>query len=94
MQITSLVLSVLTFLVQVAILTVMLKKKRKEDQMDNSNKYLENKKKYDLQYAKENIKQIRFVLNKKSDKEIIDHLDKQENKNAYIKNLILKDMQK
>lgn len=62
--------------------------------MDNSNKYLESKKNYDLQYAKDNIKQIRFVLNKKIDKEIIEHLDNQENKNAYIKNLILKDMQK
>ena len=42
-------------------------------------------------YNKANTTTILLRLNRKTDKEIIEHLDKQENKNGYIKGLILSD---
>lgn len=42
-------------------------------------------------YNKANTTTILLRLNRKTDKDIIDHLNKQENKNGYIKGLILAD---
>ena len=49
---------------------------------------------YDIQYQKENIKQIKFTLNKSTDGDIIDYLEKQANRQGYIKELIRQDMKK
>ncbi len=43
-------------------------------------------------YDKENTKQIALRLNKKTDADIIEHLEKQSSKQGYIKELIRKDM--
>lgn len=43
-------------------------------------------------YDKANTTQIHFKLNNKTDKDIIEHLNKQPNKQGYIKELIRKDM--
>lgn len=45
-------------------------------------------------YDKENTKQIALRLNKKTDADIIEHLEKQGSKQGYIKELIRKDMKK
>ena len=52
------------------------------------------KSKYDMDYAKDNIKQVKFTLNKNTDADIIEHLDRVENKQGYIKNLIRADIKK
>lgn len=39
-------------------------------------------------YQKENIKRVVLKLNKKTDKDIIDHLDQQEKVNTYLKKII------
>lgn len=49
---------------------------------------------YDTAYQKENIKQIKINLNKKTDAKLIEHLEKQPNKQGYIKKLIADDMLK
>lgn len=43
-------------------------------------------------YDKNNTRLIQMKLNKKTDADILDHLDKQENRQGYIKELIRKDM--
>ena len=53
-----------------------------------------DKQKYDLAYQKDNIKQVKFTLNKNTDQDVISHLEKQTNKNGYLKELIRKDMKK
>ena len=45
-----------------------------------------------MKYNKENVKQVKLSLNKKTDADIIDILDKCENVQGYIKNLIRKDV--
>ena len=45
-------------------------------------------------YDAANTKQIHLKLNKKTDADIIEHLDKQENAQGYIKTVIRKDMEK
>ena len=45
-------------------------------------------------YNKENIKGLAFQLNINTDRDIIDHLAKKENKTGYIKQLIRDDMKK
>lgn len=52
-----------------------------------------DKAKYDMQYAKENTQQIKFVLNKNIDADIIDWLGTKQNKQGYIKELIRRDME-
>lgn len=52
-----------------------------------------DKAKYDMQYAKENTQQIKFVLNKNIDADIIDWLGTKPNKQGYIKELIRRDME-
>ena len=48
---------------------------------------------YDREYDKQNRKQVKFVLNKNTDDDIIEYLDGIENKNKYLKELIRKDME-
>ena len=43
-------------------------------------------------YNEKNIVQVKCGFNKKTDKDILDHLEKQENKTGYIKNLIRSDI--
>lgn len=43
-------------------------------------------------YDKANTKGVYLKLNKKTDKDILEHLQKQESKQGYIKDLIRKDM--
>ena len=43
-------------------------------------------------YQKKNIKWVSLPLNKNTDQDIIEHLEKQENKRSYIKRLIREDM--
>lgn len=52
----------------------------------------ESKAAYDMQYAKENLQQIKFTLNKRTDADLLEWLNKQENKQKYMKELIRKDM--
>jgi hypothetical protein len=54
----------------------------------------ENKIKRDNEYNKKNILQILVKINKITEQEIIEHLEKQQNKNGYIKRLIIEDMKK
>ncbi|MBO5681286.1 MAG: hypothetical protein J6T99_00940 [Oscillospiraceae bacterium] len=51
-----------------------------------------DKRKYDMQYAKENLQQIKFVLNKETDADILAWLNQQPNKAGYLKELIRRDM--
>ena len=47
-----------------------------------------NKKDYDIKYAKEKSKRIYLLLNKEKDKDIIEILEKTNNKQGFIKELI------
>lgn len=49
--------------------------------------------KYVQTYMKENVKQIKFGLNKKTEADLLDWLEQQPNKQGYIKELIRKDME-
>lgn len=50
---------------------------------------------YNEAYQKENIKRVVVNLNRKTDADILDHLDKiNERRQTYIKRLIREDMQK
>lgn len=53
----------------------------------------EEKTAYNIAYAAENMKQIKFNLHKEHDKAIIEHLAGIKNKQGYIKTLILADME-
>lgn len=46
-----------------------------------------------VKYNKNNIKQIKMNLNKKTDADIINHLDQKDNVQGYIKELIRKDIE-
>lgn len=46
---------------------------------------------YITKYIKENIRRFEFKMSKKTDKELIEWLEAQPNKNEYIKSLILAD---
>lgn len=54
----------------------------------------ENKKLYDIKYQKENLKQYKFFCHKEKDADIIEHLEKQTNKQGYLKELIRRDIEK
>ena len=45
------------------------------------------------QYEKENIRQIRLKINRKTETELLEWVEKQENIQGYIKQLIRKDME-
>ena len=53
-----------------------------------------SKKDYDLTYLKTQCKRIVVLLNKNKDADIIEHLRTKESMNAYLKELIRKDMMK
>ena len=46
------------------------------------------------QYEKENIRQIRLKINRKTETELLEWIEKQENIQGYIKRLILEDMKR
>ena len=52
------------------------------------------KKDYDLTYLKTQCRRIVVLLNKNKDADIIEHLQSKESMNAYLKDLIRKDMMK
>ena len=54
---------------------------------------MKKKAEYNKKYLKENMKPMVVNLNKNVYKDIIDFLDKKENKNKYLKELIRKDME-
>ena len=47
-----------------------------------------------IKYNRTNVKQIKLNLNKKTDADIIEYLEKAKNVQGLLKNLIRKDMQK
>lgn len=57
----------------------------KQKEPFDQNRYIQS-------FMKENYKKITLLLNKKSDSDIIEHLEEQKNMNGYIKALIRKDM--
>lgn len=67
----------------------MAKKLTDEEKIDRYNKAS----KYRQKWCKENKVRVYFSLNKNKDAEIIEHLNSKENKNAYLKSLIIKDME-
>lgn len=52
----------------------------------------ETKKKYDLKYQKQNIRQIKLNINKRTEPDLIEWIDKQDNVQGYLKQLIRNDM--
>ena len=46
------------------------------------------------QYEKENLRQIRLKINRKTEPELLEWIEKQDNIQGYIKRLILEDMEK
>ena len=54
----------------------------------------EQKKAYDIEYQRQNVKRIPFDLNLSTDKDILDHLATKTNRNGYIKALIRADIEK
>lgn len=52
----------------------------------------ETKKAYDENYQKQNIRQIRLSMNRKTEPEILEWLEKKENIQGYIKKIIKEDM--
>ena len=49
---------------------------------------------YMKNYEKENLRQIRLKINRKTEPELLEWIEKQENIQGYIKHLILEDMKK
>ena len=49
---------------------------------------------YMARYEKENIRQIRLKINRKTEPELLEWIEKQENIQGYIKRLILEDMER
>ena len=49
---------------------------------------------YLAQYEKENLRQIRLKINRKTEPELLAWIEKQENIQGYIKRLILEDMER
>lgn len=58
----------------------------------NGKNAAENKRQYNDKYYRSNIKQMAFVLNKNTDRDIIEFLGSLTNRNAYIKELIRQDL--
>lgn len=57
-----------------------------KDKMGNNVKYID-------EWKKKNVKSIKFYINKDKEKDILEHLEKQQNKRAYLIDLIRKDME-
>ena len=49
---------------------------------------------YLAQYEKENLRQIRLKINRKTEPELLEWIEKQDNIQGYIKRLILEDMER
>ena len=49
---------------------------------------------YMAEYEKENLRQIRLKINRKTEPELLEWIEKQENIQGYIKRLILEDMER
>ena len=60
--------------------------------MEKEYKTTEAQRKATLKYNKLNAKNITLSLNNKTDKDILQHLEKQKNKTGYIKQLIRQDI--
>lgn len=52
----------------------------------------ETKKEYDLKYQKQNIRQIKLNINKRTEPDLIEWIEKQDNVQGYLKQLIKNDM--
>lgn len=52
------------------------------------------KKEYDIEYIRTNCKQIKLLLNKEKDADIISYLEKQNNVNGHLKSLIREKIKK
>ena len=52
----------------------------------------EAQRKASAKYKKANIKNYNFQINRTTEKDLLDHMEKQPNKSDYIKNLIREDM--
>jgi hypothetical protein len=50
-----------------------------------------NKKEYDIEFNRKNYRRVEIRLNINTEKHLIEHLEKQPNKQGYIKSLIEKD---
>lgn len=64
----------------------------RKNEMPKKEKRKMDKSKYDMEYQKENIKQIKFTLNRNTDQDIISYLESKTNRNGYLKSLIRSDM--
>lgn len=53
-----------------------------------------SKKEYDIEYIRTNCKQIKLLLNKEKDADIISYLEKQTNVNGHLKSLIREQIKK
>lgn len=56
--------------------------------------WYENKIKRNADYEKKNVVQVLVKINRNTEAEILEHLENQENKSGYIKNLIIEDIAK
>lgn len=56
-------------------------------------KYPEGQRKYNREYSKRMIKMYSVLLNRNTNKDMIEYLDSMEHKQDYFKNLIRKDME-
>ena len=54
----------------------------------------ETKLQYDLNYQKQNIRQVKFVLNERTDKDIISFLETKKPLQTYLKSLIREQIKK
>jgi len=52
-----------------------------------------NKKEYDIEFNRKNYRRVEIRLNINTEKHLIEHLEKQPNKQGYIKSLIEKDIE-
>ena len=53
----------------------------------------DNKKAYDLKYEKNNMRQVKLNINRKTEADLLEWIEKQDNIQGYIKSLIRKDME-
>lgn len=51
------------------------------------------KMKYDIEYVKQNVRQYMLKINRLTDPDMVEHLEKQDNKQGYLKSLVRYDME-
>lgn len=61
---------------------------------NKNTKAYRNKLAYNQEFTKANYKQVNLMLHKGNDADIIEFLNRQQNKNGYLKDLIRQDMKK